>query len=301
MSIPIITSDIQNLLLPNLMGCGGKYDTTDGQWKAFFPRVKTDFQIVRKAMLRTFGLASVKPQGQAMPTDGLAREEYLAQSQLVSIGLQYEISDEVLEFNQYKDEFINGPKELMNSLGTTKETFLGSYITAGFTATGPDGVPIFSENHPYFEGTYSNTIDAEISEQSLQDMYVLISDLRDLAGKRVNISSKNLVFTPSDRFVVQKIARSDMDPFTPNNASNPVKSIGMFENYYENKFISTPTSRPWFITTNVDGMALFEHGGVKTGSAMTTDGTLNVRAWAQEYYIPMLWDPRCIFGSQGSL
>jgi hypothetical protein len=106
---------------------------------------------------------------------------------------------------------------------------LARAFTAGFE--GSDGVTLCSTAHPYGGGgTYSNrhSTDADLSELALEQLILVMHDIRDDRGLHVPIRSKGLIVCPADQFEAERILNSTKQVYSSDNTANAILNTGKF-------------------------------------------------------------------------
>ena len=189
----------------------------------------------------------------------------------------------------------------------TKETVGANVLNRGFnssfTQVDGDGVELFSTAHINGPsgGTFSNklTVDADLSEASLEDLLITIGNATDPRGLQIAIQGTRLIVPVALQFESQRILGSVLQNDTGNNATNAVRDMNAIRDGFTVNHYLTDTDA-WFIKTNApDGMKYFTRQAVEFGedNAFTSG---NARMKADERYSFNWSDPRGIYGSAGS-
>jgi phage major head subunit gpT-like protein len=175
-------------------------------------------------------------------------------------------------------------------------------LNNGFTATGGDGVALFSTQHPLVSGgVNSNTpsTQADLNETSLENAVIQIAAWTDERGLLIAAKPKKLVIPPALQFVATRLLETELRVGTADNDINAIKNNGSIpEGYTVNNFLTDTNA--WFLTTDVpNGLKHFVRTPMSTGMDGDFD-TGNVRYKARERYSFGYSDPLGVFGSQGA-
>lgn len=112
---------------------------------------------------------------------------------------------------------------LNNGFGTT--------AADGFTATGFDGLGLFSTAHTRLDGgaTQRNrpSTDVDLSPTAVQNMVIDFQNFKDDRGRPSLIRPKLIIVSPEDMFTAKEILESEYKPGTANNDINALKSEGL--------------------------------------------------------------------------
>lgn len=145
----------------------------------------------------------------------------------LAYSLGYRITEEAVEDDQYA---ILG-KPMANKLGhscvITQEYLAASIFNNGFgdATNQPDGVPLFTANHPLLGGGfYGNapTTPVALSTAALQTAFNSMQLTVDDRGKLIAYKPKLLVVHPNLQYTAQTLLRSILLPGTSNNDVNVI-------------------------------------------------------------------------------
>lgn len=299
----ITTGSIPQALWPGMHKFWGRtYNEFQMEYSQVFNMETSSKAYEKDEELTGFGLAPVKPQGDSVSYDSETGGP-TTQYNHIAYGLGYIVTREEMDDVLYEEVSMRRIKALAFSMRQTKETIFANILNRGFTAgfTGGDGVVLFSTAHPTVNGTQSNTlaVAADLSEASLEDMFILISLATNSRGLRIAIKPTQLVVPPNEWFNATRIVKSDLQNDTANNAINATKSLGMIPkgvmNYH---YLTDPDA--WFVETDVpNGLQGFD----RTKIEFTRDNDFdseNQKAKAYERYSAGWSDFRGVFGSAGA-
>lgn len=284
---------------------GLEYKGIQEPWRKYLT-VETESQkaYVEDVMMSGFGLASVKGEGQGVNYDS-ASEVFTARYLFETIALAFAITEEAEEDNLYGSIGRKLSRAQARSMKQTKAIKCANILNNGFDNTsykGGDGVCLFSISHPGFGGAVrSNTLatPADLSETSLEDMSIQISQAEDYRGLPMPLTEKSLVVAPSNKFVAQRLLYSDLRVDTANNDLNAIKDLGLYpQGICVDRNLTD--SDAWFVITDCpDGL---KHIVRKTITSKV-EGDFesgNMRYRSRERYINGWSDPFGAFGSAGA-
>lgn len=170
-------------------------------------------------------------------------------------GLGYKISRLLLD--DEKHSIVEGmSRHLGRSARIFPELIAASTLNRGFdaTVTGPDGVCLFSTQHPLLKagGVQSNTesTPSDISPESIQLALTAIRKTVDHTGKLMHLKPEMLIVPPELEFVAAEVLNigSNMKPQTADNTINALKQrsgFGPFQDYMVYDYLTDPDA--WFI------------------------------------------------------
>lgn len=249
-----------------------------------------------------FGLAPVKPEGQAVSYD-TDTQGYVTRYTNVTYGLGAIITQEAIEDNQYENVASRKAAKLARSMRQTKENVHANVLNRGFNAAFPggDGKELLATDHPTIAGNQSNelAVAADLSEASLEDLLILIRLARDSRGLRIQLEGQKLVVPPQLAFEATRIVSSVNQSGTANNDLNAMKAMGMLPGGICVWDYLTDDDA-FFVTTDApEGLSSFQRRAMQLTQDNDFD-TTNARMKATERYSVGWSDWRGVFGSPGS-
>jgi hypothetical protein len=289
-------------LLPGLNALFGlEYARYGEQHKEIYETETSERSFEEETKLSGFSAAPVKNEGSAIAYDN-AQEAFTARYTHETIALGFSLTEEAIEDNLYDSLSGRYTKALARAMAYTKQVKAANVLNNGFTATGGDGVALFSTQHPLVSGgVNSNTpaTQADLNETSLENAVIQIAAWTDERGLLIAAKPKKLVVPPALQFVATRLLETELRVGTADNDINAIKNNGnISEGYTVNNFLTDTNA--WFLTTDVpNGMKHF----VRSPLAQSMDGdfdTGNVRYKARERYSFGYSDPLGMFGSQGA-
>tara|TARA_R100000656_G_scaffold121378_1_gene96305 strand:+ start:573 stop:1481 length:909 start_codon:yes stop_codon:yes gene_type:complete len=296
-------ANFAKLLEPGLNALFGlEYAQYPEEWKAVFSSNTSNKAFEEDVLLEGFGNAPVKTEGAAVAYDE-ASQQWTARYQHETIALAFAITEENEEDGQYGSLASRYTKALARSVSSTKEikaaNILNNATTAGYT--GGDGVVLLSTSHPSRAGNQSNTLAtaADLTETSLEQVLINISDMKDDRGLRIAAQGTTLVIPTAYVFQAQRLLESSGRVGTADNDINAINSGGYLPNgYHVMRRLSD--SDAWYIKTDVpDGLKMFQRTALKKGMEGDFE-TGNIRYKVRERYSFGWTDWRGVFGSEGA-
>jgi len=139
---------------------------------------------------------------------------------------------------------------------------------------------------------------ANLSQTSLEQMLVQIRNAVDNNGKRIKLTPKQLVTSPSNVFQAEVLLNSALRAGTANNDINAVRSMGMLSEGQANLSRLTSTTAWWVKTDALKGLQMVKRRGLE--KSMEGDfETDSMRYKATERYAVGWTDPRTVYGTAG--
>jgi hypothetical protein len=282
------------------------------EWDAKYSKIYPTILSSRKAyeldvQLEGFGLAAEKDQGDDITFDS-RMQGYAPKYVHTTWAKGYIVTEEALADELY-GQLDKGARALARAMNVTREVEAHSVFNDGWdtgvTMIDGDGKPLFSATHPNGPagGTFSNrlTVEADLSEASLEDLLALIGRAEDARGLPAMITAQRLVIaTSTNMFNTQRIMGSVLQNDTANNATNAVRDM----NLIKQGFIATPyltEDQAWFVTTDApEGLKFYQRQDVTFGQDNAfTSGNARFKASMRQ---SQGWsDPRGAFGGSSGV
>ena len=280
---------------------GQSYKEWTPKWSHMFDKYKSDKNYEIDVQEVGFGAAQVKPQGGSVVYDSLT-QGYESRYNHITYGLGFVVTKEELEDNLYMKLGESRSKKLARAFNLAKEYNAASIYNNAFSGSyvGGDGVSLLNTAHPRTSGgTFANklAVDADLSEQAIEDMSILIDNTVDDRGFYVSLSMKELIVSPSNKFNSQRILNSVKQSGTANNDINVLREMGAFpDGVLVSPYINI-NPRAWYVRTDApDGLKYFDRVALSFDQQNDFD-TTNFKAMARERYSFGWTDPRGLFGS----
>lgn len=306
----ITSSSFAKLLWPGLNAVYGKeYSEFPVEYTSLFDTFKSGRAYEEDLGVSSFGLAQIKPEGQAISYDSES-QAYLTRYQHVVYANGFVMTREIFEDDQYDMVGARRARALAFSMRQTKEVVAANVYNRAFSGsyTGGDGVSLANASHPNFAGgTQSNAVSTALSEASLEQACINISKWTDDRGLRINVMPKSLIVPTELMFEAERIMKSTLRPsISPGATSggglhdiNALRAMGKFPGGIVVNHYLTDTNA-WFIRTGVkDGMKHFQRRAMEFDIDNDFD-TENAKYKASERYAFGWTDWRGIYASSGN-
>lgn len=278
---------------------GNKYKSLPSQWSQVFEKGKSTKAYEQLVETTTFGLASVKPEGQsiAYDTDG---EGYKTTLYNVVYGLGYIVTREENEDNQYLEVSKRRSGALAFSMRTTAEIVHWNILNRAFSTSYPigDAAALCSASHPTLAGNASNLLTAaDLSETAVEDASKAIMQAKNSRGLNIAVNIRRMIVSTGDAFNAQRILKTNLRPGTANNDLNAIKAMGIVPEVVVSNYLSDLDA--YFFQTDVpDGLMSLWRREVELEQDNDFD-TENMKAKATMRFLCGAGDWRSIWGSAG--
>lgn len=303
MAVPMRSTEFRSIVEPILNEeFNGIYEQRVDEWKPVFREQQgTPRNYHEEPVLYGFGAAPELPDG--MPVNYqqggvlfLKRYYYLV------YGLAFALTKVLVEDGDHIRIGQIYARHLAQSMIETKETLAAQILNRAFNASYPggDGVALVSASHPVVNGTQSNLLDtaAVLSQTSTEQLLIKIRNAADNNGKRIRLTPKQFVLSPSNVFQGEVILKSILRSGTANNDINPVKSMGMLKDGQANMSRLTSTTAWWIETDAPEGLKLLMRRKLEKSMEGDFD-TDSMRYKSTERYVFGWTDWRGIYGTPG--
>lgn len=246
-----------------------------------------------------FGLAQVKPEGQAVSYDS-HNQGATTTFRHVAYALGYVVTREEIDDNLYSELARSRSRALAFSFRQTKETVHANILNRAFTAAyaGGDGKELCATDHPSLGADQSNelAVAADLSEASLEDLITQISEAENSRGLKIRLIPQRLIVPPALMFEAERIVNSTLRPGTANNDVNAIRSMSSIPQGVMTYHYLTDDDN-WFVQTDApDGLITFQRQAFEFGRDNDFD-TENAKAKGYERYSAGWSDWRGIYGS----
>lgn len=253
------STDFRSVVEPILnQAHDGVYDQRQDEYKKLF---KQETGIARsyheEPMLYGFGAAPELPDGQPVNYDQ-GGQLFVKRYPYTVYGQAFAMTKVLVEDGDHIRLGSVFAKHLAQSMAETEETVHANHLNRAFTSgyTGGDGVILCSNAHTDVIGgaagaaSRSNllTTSAALSQTSLEQMIVQIRQAEDPSGKKITLTPKKLVVSPSNMLQAEVLLNSVLRAGTANNDLNPVKSMGLLSEIIVLSRLTSATA--WFIQTD---------------------------------------------------
>ena len=299
----VSTGNLAKLLWPGLNArWGANYTEFPKEYTDLVDVSSSDMNYEEDQELTGFGLAPIKPQGQATVYDTM-QQGVTTRYTHIAYSLGFIITREAIDDNQYEKIGMARTGSLAFSMRQTKENVVANLYNRGFSTSYPigDGAAMLSAAHPTLAGNQSNLLAtaADLSEASLEDMVVQIGQAVNSRGLRISLQAKSLIIPVQLQFEAARILKSVQQNDTANNAINALRSMGAFTDGVKVNHYLTDADA-FFVRTNApEGLKLFQ----RTAAEFKQDGDFdsdNLKFKAYERYSVGCSDWRAIYGTPGA-
>lgn len=285
---------------------GNELNEHDPEWNQMFDTSQSDKAFEVNVQLEGFSRSGVKGEGDDITFDS-RRQGFTPKFVHSTLAKGFIVTEEALDDELY-GQLNDGAQALGRAMRIGKEIDGADILNNGFdsavTMIDGDGQPLFSTSHPRGPsgGTYSNrlSVDADLSEASLEDLLSLIMQTEDARGLPAALKAKKLVVAPgSNAFNAQRILGSVLQNDTGNNATNAVRDMSaVSDGWMTNHYLTENDA--WFLITDAPfGLKHYERRALRFGQDNAfTSGNARFKAdWRYSFG----WnDARGAFGSPGA-
>lgn len=196
-------------------------------------------------------------------------EGWVARYIFETYAMAFSFTEEAEADGQYGSLIQKYARFAAHSFNETKE-FLGAGIfNNGFDSNYPggDGVQLFSTAHPLANGsTGSNTLPtaADLDEESLEDLLIIIGDLKEDSGLPMFVQPTALCVANANRFNAYRLRMTVGRPGTMLNDVNAVKDSGAITQVPPIVNIRFLDPDAWFVLTDCpDGLKFIERQAIR--------------------------------------
>ena len=299
----ITTASHPKALWPGIKAWWGQvYDEHKEEYSQLFDSDTSSMNYEEDVQLTGFGLAPVKSEGSGVSYDSEI-QGFTTRYTHIAYALGYIVTKEELDDNLYEQVSRRRSAALAMSFRQTKENVGANIYNRAFNGTylGGDGVALASTAHPNTSGgTFANkpSVDADLSEASLEDALTAIMGFQNDRGLLINVMPRSLIVARQNFWNANRILKSAYTPTTANNAVNVlVATNALPEGIVMNHYLSSPNA--WFVRTNIqNGLKYYSRVGIQFDQDNDFD-TMNAKAKGYERYSFGWTDPRAIFGVNG--
>jgi len=299
----ITTASHPKALWPGIKAWWGQvYDEHKEEYSQLFDSDTSSMNYEEDVQLTGFGLAPVKSEGSGVSYDSEI-QGFTTRYTHIAYALGYIVTKEELDDNLYEQVSRRRSAALAMSFRQTKENVGANIYNRAFNGTylGGDGVSLASTAHPNTSGgTFANkpSVDADLSEASLEDALTAIMGFQNDRGLLINVMPRSLIVARQNWWNANRIMKSAYTPSTANNAVNVlVATNALPEGIVMNHYLTSPNA--WFVRTNIqNGLKYYSRVGIQFDQDNDFD-TMNAKAKGYERYSFGWTDPRAIYGVNG--
>ena len=204
--------------------------------------------------LAGMGLASRKGEGSPISYDSID-QEFNKKWSIHTYEKSARLTMESIDDNIALDILPKYAKEIAKSLVYTKDEKRAEVVNNAITSgeTGPDGKVLIATDHPLQAGgTSANraATDADLSEDALEQMIILVDKFLNPDGLRSMYTTKNLLVPTDLQFEACRLLKNPNRPSTAERDINAIYQQGKIQDYLVWKRLSDTDA--WFLTTDAD-------------------------------------------------
>lgn len=295
----ITTGNIPKALWPGVDAWFGMaYEKHAPQWPKLFDHNTSDKKYEEQVQVIGMGAAPVKAEGSPVSYDTV-QQGYISRYTHNAVALGFIVTHEEMEDNLYMELGRQRSEGLAFAMNQAKEITGANVYNNAFSASylGGDGVALISTSHPTQSGNQSNTLTtaAQLSEASIESLFINIRNATDDRGLKININPRCLVVPPQLEPDAYRIVNSVLQNDSANNAVNFMKATGMFpDGIVTNVYLTN--NHYWYIRTDCPtGINYFEREAMKFTQDNDFD-TENAKFKAYERYSFGWTDWRALWG-----
>ncbi len=300
----INTGSHPKLLWPGIHDIWGQvYNAHETEYTDLYEIEDSERAYEEDVQVTGFGLAPIKPQGQALTYDSEVQGPVTRYTH-IAYALGYIVTYEELKFNLYSQVAERRAKANAFSMQQTVENvaaflYNNAFSTTYFTTA--DGAALCSTAHVNTTGgTYSNALNpaADLAETSIEDLCIQIMGVQTDRGLLVNIMPQSLHIARQEWFNANRIYKSVLQSDSASNNINVLKATNAFPKGIKMNHYFT-AAHPWFIRTNCpNGMQMYwaERPSLQQDNDFDTK---NAKASSYMMFSVGCTDPRSIAGSNG--
>ena len=225
----ITTASHPKALWPGIKAWWGQvYDEHATEYDKLFDSDTSSQNYEEDVQLTGFGLAPRKSEGSGVSYDSEI-QGFTTRYTHVAYALGYIVTKEELDDNLYEQVSRRRSAALAMSFRQTKENIGANIYNRAFsgTYTGGDGVALCATDHPNVSGgTFANkpTVDADLSEASLEDALIAIMGFQNDRGLLINVMPRSLVVARQNWYNANRILKSTYTPGSADNSINVLKA-----------------------------------------------------------------------------
>ena len=186
----------------------GEYDMYDAQWAPIFEKLSSDRAFELDVLTDNFTVIPSKPESTNI-TYQSGQQRFTTQYNHTSFGGGFQISKEARDDSKELDVMAKYMRQLGDAAKRTNEVNGANVLNRGFDSgfTGGDGVELFTTAHPVNSGTQANTLTNQValSEASLEDLCILVNQMKDYNGNFASLRTTGLCIPPALQFEAERI------------------------------------------------------------------------------------------------
>ena len=302
-ALPMNSSEFRSIVEPIMNEeFDGLYDQRADEYAQVFKEIKgTPRSYHEEPVLYGFGAAPAMPEGTTV-TYRSGGVLYIKRYIYEVYGLAFALTKVLVEDGDHIRIGQIYAQHLAQAMIETKELLGADVLNQSFSSTAPggDGVSLVNANHPVVGGVSSNVLasPAALSQTSVEQMLIQIRQATDSTGKKIRLTPRKLILSPSNVFQGEVILKSVLRSGAANNDINPIKSMGMLAEGQANLSRLTSNTAWWIQTDVMKGLQLVMRRKLEKSMEGDFD-TDSMRYKASERWVYGWTDWRGVFGTPG--
>lgn len=305
----ITTSSFAKALWPGVnKWYGDAYSEFQPQWDKLFAKHTSRRAWEEDVGVSTFGLPSVKAEGQGINYD-TSRQGFTSRYNHVVYALGFIVTREAVDDDLYDVVGKQKARSLAFSMRQNKEIVAANILNRAFNTSyvGGDSATLVacagggSASHPNVAGgTWTNGPSAavDISEAAFEQAAIDIRGWTNDRGLKIQVKPRKLVIPKDQMFEATRILKTEGQVYSADNTLNALKTMGIIPEIVVNDYLTDTDA--WFILTDAqDGLKYFERDGDSFDMDEDFD-TENAKYKARSRFSFGWTDPRGIWGSPGA-
>jgi len=302
-ALPMNSSEFRSIVEPIMNEeFDGIYDQRADEYSQVFKEVKgTPRSYHEEPVLYGFGAAPAMPEGTTV-TYRSGGVLYIKRYIYEVYGLAFALTKVLVEDGDHIRIGQIYAQHLAQAMIETKELLGADVLNQSFSSSAPggDGVSLINSAHPIVGGTASNVLasPAALSQTSVEQMLIQIRQAIDSTGKKIRLTPRKLILSPSNVFQGEVILKSVLRSGNANNDINPIKSMGMLAEGQANLSRLTSNTAWWIETDATRGLQLLMRRKLEKSMEGDFD-TDSMRYKSTERYNFGWTDWRGVYGTPG--
>lgn len=282
---------------------GHNYAEKDLECTKIFKVKSSDKAYEEEVQVTTFGLVPTKSEGGPFAMDAV-KQGFTKRYTSVTYAMGFMVTREEDEDNKYPALQTARTQALASSFRKTREQVGANVLNRAFNSSylGGDAKELCATDHPLQHGgLFSNELatPASLSEASVEDLMIQISQAVDERGLLIGLKPRKLVVPPALHFKAQRILGSTNQSGTANNDINVLRALSLLpEGAMVFHWLSSGTA--YFILTDApSGLTHYKRREMDFQSTVDKDTENRIYRGSERYAFGWT-DPRGVYGSAGA-
>lgn len=283
-----VAAQARELLLPGTLIAERQFLQVPRQWPYVFWRcLSTQDEPQEWGEMAYTGLPLLRLPGERAAYDsGIGKVEFRYRIEPQEVALAVRIPAARIADGSYFNAFRDAALGLGESFVQAEEILHANVLNIGMVynpAIVGDGVSLFSAEHPYRHGTYSNRADFGLNEASLEESATRIRRFHDFTGLRMLARPRTLIVPVQLEYAAHRLLKGMAEDKSPAAPSEGYRVLDYLEN-----------PQAWFLLTTVRSLVSVERKPYRLD--ISIDGADLLLEASQAYGVGHR-NPRGCFGS----